>query len=61
MIRSIAVNDDQVGRNVEETLRLIEGFQFADKHGQVCPANWKKGQSTIKPNHTDKIEYFSEL
>lgn len=32
-IRSIQVNDDQVGRNVEETLRLIKGFQHADKNG----------------------------
>ena len=32
-IRSIQVNDDQVGRNVEETLRLIRGFQHADKNG----------------------------
>lgn len=49
-IRSVQVNDDAVGRNVEETLRLIQGFQFADKHGEVCPANWKPGDATIKPD-----------
>ena len=39
-IRSVQINDDAVGRNVEEAIRLIQGFQFADKHGEVCPANW---------------------
>jgi peroxiredoxin 2/4 len=52
------INDDHVGRSVEETLRLIEGFQFADKNGVVCPANWKKGQRVIKPDQDEKLEYF---
>lgn len=29
-IRSMTINDDHVGRSVEETLRLIKGFQYAD-------------------------------
>jgi peroxiredoxin 3 len=37
-----------VGRNVEETLRVLEGFQIAAKTGEVCPANWTKGKSTMK-------------
>ena len=49
-IRSVQVNDDAVGRNVDEALRLIEAFQFADKNGEVCPANWKPGDKTIKPD-----------
>ena len=39
-IRTMQINDDAVGRSVDETLRLIKGFQFADEHGEVCPANW---------------------
>lgn len=35
--RSVLVNDEAVGRNVDEALRLIQAFQFADKHGEVCP------------------------
>ena len=49
-VRSMQINDDSVGRSVDETLRLIKGFQFADEHGQVCPANWKPGDKTITPN-----------
>ena len=50
MIRSIMINDEQVGRSVDETLRLIKAFQHTDKHGVVCPANWKPGEKTIIPD-----------
>ena len=36
-VRVTQVNDDAVGRNVEETLRLVKAFQYADEHGEVCP------------------------
>jgi len=57
-IRSVQVNDDAVGRSVSETLRLIQAFQFADKNGEVCPANWKPGDKTIKPDQDLKKEFF---
>jgi len=58
IIRSVQVNDAPVGRSVEETIRLIQAFEFSDKHGEVCPANWKPGQRTIKPDQDDKLEFF---
>ena len=60
-IRAIQVNDDAVGRNVDETLRLIKAFQFADAHGQVCPANWKPGDKTIIPDQEKKMSYFHDV
>ena len=50
MVRSVTINDEQVGRNVDETLRTIKAFQHADKHGVVCPAGWKPGSKTIIPD-----------
>ncbi|KAF2196158.1 thioredoxin-like protein [Delitschia confertaspora ATCC 74209] len=47
-VRQITVNDLPVGRSVDETLRLLDAFQFTDKYGEVCPANWNPGQETIK-------------
>lgn len=38
-----AQNDPPVGRSVDETLRLVQAFQFVEKHGEVCPANWYVG------------------
>ncbi|XP_063302029.1 peroxiredoxin-2 [Pelobates fuscus] len=60
ILRQITINDLPVGRSVEETLRLVQAFQFTDTHGEVCPAGWKPGSSTIKPNVKDSKEYFSK-
>lgn len=59
-LRHMSINDLPVGRSVDETLRLVTAFQFADKHGEVCPANWnpKTNSATIKPNPKDSKEYF---
>ena len=48
-LRHMTVNDANVGRNVDETLRLLKAFQFADKHGEVCPSGWTPGKATIEP------------
>jgi alkyl hydroperoxide reductase subunit AhpC len=58
ILRQITVNDLPVGRNVEEILRLVEAFQFTDEHGEVCPANWKKGKKTMKADPSKSKEYF---
>jgi peroxiredoxin 1 len=59
-VRQITVNDLPVGRSVDETLRLIQAFQFVEKHGEVCPANWTPGKDTIKPSVADSKDYFSK-
>ena len=60
ILRQITVNDLPVGRSVDETLRLVQAFQFFDKHGEVCPAGWKPGSDTIKPGVKESQEYFSK-
>lgn len=60
IVRQITINDLPVGRSVHEVIRLIKAFQFADKHGEVCPANWEEGKETIKPNPKDSKEFFSK-
>ncbi|KAG2176151.1 hypothetical protein INT43_005384 [Umbelopsis isabellina] len=57
-VRQITINDLPVGRSVDETLRLVEAFQFTDEHGEVCPAGWQKGDKTIKPDSKASKEYF---
>uniref|UniRef100_A0A1I7YUX9 thioredoxin-dependent peroxiredoxin n=1 Tax=Steinernema glaseri TaxID=37863 RepID=A0A1I7YUX9_9BILA len=48
IIRQITINDLPVGRSVDETLRLVQAFQYTDKHGdEVCPAGWQPGKDTI--------------
>ncbi|KAF9484552.1 2-cysteine peroxiredoxin [Pholiota conissans] len=60
-LRQITVNDLPVGRSVDETLRLIKAFQFTDKYGEVCPANWHEGTKTIKTDPVGKLEYFGSV
>uniref|UniRef100_A0A9J8CK38 thioredoxin-dependent peroxiredoxin n=2 Tax=Cyprinus carpio TaxID=7962 RepID=A0A9J8CK38_CYPCA len=50
VLRQITMNDLPVGRSVDETLRLVQAFQYTDKHGEVCPAGWKPGSDTEGPN-----------
>ncbi|KAK2716082.1 peroxiredoxin-4-like [Artemia franciscana] len=61
VLRQITMNDLPVGRSVDETLRLVQAFQYTDKHGEVCPAGWKPGSDTIVPHPTDKLKYFGKL
>lgn len=45
------VSFGSVGRNAEELLRKVQACQFVHQHGdQVCPANWKPGEETLKPS-----------
>lgn len=61
IVRHVSCNDLPVGRNVQEALRLVEAFQFVAKHGEVCPANWKPGSDTMKPDPVGSKEYFNKV
>ncbi|KAG0694355.1 Peroxiredoxin-1 [Chionoecetes opilio] len=57
VLRQITMNDLPVGRSVDETLRLVQAFQFTDDHGEVCPAGWKPGDDTYwrEPFRLDRL------
>lgn len=61
VVRQMTVNDLPVGRSVDETLRLVKAFQFTDKHGEVCPADWKPEGPSIKPDPKGSKEYFNKV
>ena len=60
VIQHSTINNLSVGRNVEETLRLLEAYQFTAKHGEVCPANWKSGDDSMKPSPKGSQEWFKK-
>lgn len=60
-LRQITVNDLPVGRSVDETLRLVQAFQYTDVHGEVCPANWKPGSKTMVANPNESKDYFKSV
>jgi peroxiredoxin (alkyl hydroperoxide reductase subunit C) len=43
IIRWVSVNDLNVGRNVQEVLRVLDALQT----DELCPCNWKKGEETL--------------
>ncbi len=53
------MNDLPVGRDVDETLRLVQAFQFTDEHGEVCPAGWRPGKKTMKATQDGVAAYLS--
>ena len=55
-----SINNAPVGRNVDEVLRLVQAFQYTDKHGEVCPAGWTPGKATMKADPKLSQEYFSK-
>jgi peroxiredoxin (alkyl hydroperoxide reductase subunit C) len=60
VLRHQVVNDLPLGRSTEEALRLVDALDYFEKHGEVCPANWKPGKDTIKPDVEKSKEYFKK-
>lgn len=46
-IRASMVYDLPIGRNIDEIIRVIDAAQFTDQHGEVCPANWRRGEHAM--------------
>lgn len=55
------VHDLSVGRNPDETLRVLAAFQQVEKTGEVCPSSWKPGAKTMKADPVGAKEYFSTV
>jgi len=57
IIRAILYYPPELGRNMDEILRMVKGFQIADKHGVAMPANWPDNElvkdEVIIPPATD--------
>ncbi|MDR0892696.1 MAG: peroxiredoxin [Mediterranea sp.] len=51
VIKVVELNDNNIGRDASELLRKVEAAQFVATHvGEVCPAKWKQGATTLKPS-----------
>jgi len=62
IIMHTTVNKAPVGRNVDETLRILQGYQYvAANPDEVCPANWTPGEKTMLEDPKGSKEYFSAL
>ncbi|MFQ5715677.1 MAG: peroxiredoxin [Nitrospinales bacterium] len=54
------INNLPLGRNVCEALRLVDALRHVEENGEVCPANWTKGEAAMKPDPKGSLEYFEK-
>jgi peroxiredoxin (alkyl hydroperoxide reductase subunit C) len=59
VVRHQLVNDLPLGRNIDEALRMVDALQCYEEHGEVCPANWHRGDETMKETPEDVADYLS--
>lgn len=60
MVRHQVVNDLSLGRSVSEALRMVQSLQHVEEHGEVCPANWTKGDEAMKASQDGVSSYLSK-
>lgn len=59
IIRYMAINDLPLGRNMNEILRIIDMWQHVIQFGEVCPANWVKGNRAMQATPESVSNYLT--
>lgn len=60
VVRHQIVNDLPLGRSVDEAVRMVDALQHHEQHGEVCPANWSKGEEAIQTTHESVGSYLEK-
>ena len=60
IVRNMVVNDEPLGRNMDEVVRMVEALQFFEQNGQVCPAGWNQGDSGMNNTPDGVASYLAE-
>ncbi|MAJ45521.1 MAG: peroxidase [Candidatus Marinimicrobia bacterium] len=58
-VRHAVLNDLPLGRNIDEMLRMVDALSYHQKHGEVCPAGWKDGDTAMKESPEGVADYLS--
>ena len=61
IVRHQVVNDPDLGRNIDDTLRTLDALRHVEQTGQVCPANWKSGQRAMEATPAGVVRYLKDL
>ncbi|MBO0352289.1 peroxiredoxin [Phormidium pseudopriestleyi FRX01] len=62
VIQHATINNLAFGRNVEETLRILQAIQHVQTHpDEVCPAGWQPGGKTMNPDPKKSKEFFASI
>jgi peroxiredoxin (alkyl hydroperoxide reductase subunit C) len=60
ILKHATINHLDLGRNIDEVLRLLDAIDYTEQHGEVCPANWKRGEKAMKPDAAGLREYMKK-
>lgn len=60
VVRHMVINDLPLGRSVSEMLRLVDALAHHEEHGEVCPANWKKGEEAMNATSESTGAYLAK-
>ncbi|MBX7206142.1 MAG: peroxiredoxin [Bacteroidia bacterium] len=60
LVRHQVVNDLPLGRSVDEALRIVDALLFNEENGEVCPADWTKGQEGMKATAEGVATYLAK-
>lgn len=60
IVRHQVINDLPLGRNVDEAIRMVDALDFHQQFGEVCPANWNKGDTGMKPTAAGVADYLKK-
>lgn len=58
IVHHATINNFPIGRSVEEAIRVLDALQYVEEHGEVCPANWKKGEKAMRPTVAGVADYL---
>ncbi|KAJ4848933.1 myb-like DNA-binding protein bas1 [Turnera subulata] len=62
VIQHSTINNLAIGRSVDETLRTLQALQYVQENpDEVCPAGWKPGEKSMKPDPKLSKEYFEAI
>lgn len=58
IVQHMTINNMPLGRSVDEVLRMVDALQFFEKNGEVCPANWRRGEAAMEPTDEGLRRYL---
>jgi peroxiredoxin (alkyl hydroperoxide reductase subunit C) len=58
VVQHQVVNNLPLGRSVNEAMRMVEALQYFEENGEVCPANWQKGDKAMRPDQEGLADFF---
>lgn len=59
VVQHQVVNNMPLGRSVDEALRMVDALQFFRENGEVCPADWHKGEKAMAATQEGVSDYLA--